>query len=106
MLTAHKLETEFRQPASHHAAVRRNCGGQIKSKRLGRKRQYCSDRCRDEARRQIEFDFAEEKPPNGIAPAGTLKKLGRYPPPPTKCKKFPRSFKRLQGRFCRSRVRH
>src|SRR5262245_37024754 len=50
----------------------RNCDVAIINKHSGRKRHYCSDRCRKEDNRQL---CHETK----IKPAGALKKGARYP---------------------------
>jgi hypothetical protein len=52
------------------------CGRTFSTKHTGRKPQFCSNRCRDTNRRQLNFDFCHE---TKIKPAGALKKLGRYP---------------------------
>lgn len=50
------------------------CGSKFTAKRTGRKREYCSNRCRDEHRRQLNFSFygktghREAKPQNAKNP--------------------------------------
>ncbi len=41
----------------HHRSTCRNCGAKIKASRTGRKREFCSERCRDTHRRQSNFEF-------------------------------------------------
>jgi hypothetical protein len=43
------------------------CGGGLDHKRVGRIRKFCSDRCRDEARRDRDFVGAFRPPPAEVA---------------------------------------
>lgn len=63
----------------HNAAGCRNCGAKIKTRRRGRKARYCSDRCRVDANRQLNFPFANVSGENENPAAGALKKPARYP---------------------------
>ena len=40
-----------------HGNACQNCGKPVAAKHTGRKPRYCSDRCRDAHRRQLNFDF-------------------------------------------------
>ena len=58
----------------------RNCGAKIKTRRLGRKRRYCSDRCRVEAGRQLNFPFSNVSGENEKPCADALKNPARHRP--------------------------
>jgi hypothetical protein len=80
-MDAHLADPGTQHKTARHAATCADCGCTIVLKHTGRKPQYCSARCRDAHRRQLNFDFC------GTTRAAVTKPA-RYP-----CQAKPRNTK-------------
>jgi hypothetical protein len=69
--TSHQLQVH-----RGNAATCQRCGKPLAAKRTGRKPRYCSARCRDAHRRQLNFDFCAT---TRAAITGAFKNPARYP---------------------------